>query len=155
MFEIVYEGRRTTDDGRTPDHEYPINSPMSLWLRYAKNGIITFSRMFLIGSVSYLQVTMTCMRPWMSLKFGRIRPRTTELAALERMKKIHRFIKGKKMSSHFLRYFNWIFFIFAGNEDMHKSLDEFEIRPDATTGLYGNSKGYSGKKGVITFSRTI
>ena len=26
----------------------------------------TFSRMFLIGSFSYLQVTMTCMRAWMS-----------------------------------------------------------------------------------------
>ena len=34
MFEIVNDGRRTsTDDGRTPDHEYPIRSPMSLWLR--------------------------------------------------------------------------------------------------------------------------
>ena len=31
---------------------------------------------------------MTCMRAWMSSKFGRIRPLTTELAALERMKKI-------------------------------------------------------------------
>ena len=33
------DGRRrtTTDDGRTPDHEYPISSPMSLWLRWAKN----------------------------------------------------------------------------------------------------------------------
>ena len=31
---------------------------------------------------------MTCMRAWMSSKFGRIRPPTTELAALERMKKI-------------------------------------------------------------------
>ena len=37
---------------------------------------------------SSLQVTMTCMRAWMSLKFGRIWPGTTELAALERMKKI-------------------------------------------------------------------
>ena len=27
-----------------------------------KNGVITFSRMFLIGSFSYLQVMMTCMR---------------------------------------------------------------------------------------------
>ena len=62
---------------------------------------------------------------------------------------------GTKMSSHFLRYVNWILFIFAGNEDLHKSLDEFEIRPDATTGLYGNSKGYCGEKGVITLSRTI
>ena len=53
-----------------------------------KNGVITFSQMFLIGSFSYLQVMMTCMRAWMSSKFGRIRPWTTELAALERMKKI-------------------------------------------------------------------
>ena len=29
---------------------------------------------------------MTCMRAWMSSKFGRMRPRTTELAALERIK---------------------------------------------------------------------
>ena len=36
---------------------------------------------------------------------------------------------------------------------MHKSLDEFEIRPDATTGFHGNRYGYSGKNGVITFSR--
>ena len=53
-----------------------------------KNGVIAFSLMLLIGSFSYLQVTMTCMRAWMSSKFGRIRPPTTELAALERMKKI-------------------------------------------------------------------
>ena len=53
-----------------------------------KNGVIKFSPMFLIGSFSYLQVTMTCMRAWMSSKFGRIRPWTTGLAALERLKKI-------------------------------------------------------------------
>ena len=53
-----------------------------------KNGIITFSRLFMIRSFSYLQVTITCMRAWMSSKFGQIRPRTTELAALEHMKKI-------------------------------------------------------------------
>ena len=71
-----------------------------------KNAVITFSRMFLMGSDSYLQVTMTCLRAWMSSKFGRIRPQTTELAALERMKKkSHRLIMGKTMSSHFLRYF--------------------------------------------------
>ena len=28
--------------------------------------------------------------------------------------------------------------MFAGNEDMYKSLNEFEIRPDATTGFHGN-----------------
>ena len=30
---------------------------------------------------------MTCIRAWMRVKFGRIRPQTLELAALERMKK--------------------------------------------------------------------
>ena len=39
-----------------------------------------------IGSFSYLQVMMKCMRTWMSSKFGRIR-RTTEVAALKRLKK--------------------------------------------------------------------
>ena len=34
------------------------------------------------------QVTMTYIRAWMSSKFGQIRPQTTELAALERQKKI-------------------------------------------------------------------
>ena len=28
-----------------------------------KNGVITFSQMFLISSFSYLQIKMTCMRP--------------------------------------------------------------------------------------------
>ena len=32
----------------------------------------TFSRLFLIGSISYLQVTMAYMKAWMSLKFGQI-----------------------------------------------------------------------------------
>ena len=59
------------------------------------------------------------------------------------------------MSSHFLRYFDWILFIFAGNEDMYRSLNEFKIRPDATTGFHGNREGYSCKNGVITFSRTF
>ena len=51
-----------------------------------KNGVAPFSRLFLMGSFSYLQVMMTYIRAWMSLKFGKIRPRTTELAALKRLK---------------------------------------------------------------------
>ena len=35
---------------------------------------------------------------------------------------------GKTMSSHFSAIFNWILFIFAGNEDMHKSLDRVATR---------------------------
>ena len=39
----------------------------------------------------------------------------------------HRVIMGKRASSRFLKCFYRIFFILAGNDDMHKSLDEFEI----------------------------
>ena len=46
-----------------------------------------------------------------------------------------------------------ILFILAGNEDMHRSLDEFEIRPDPTTGFHGNRKSYDLKNGVAPFSR--
>ena len=38
---------------------------------------------------------------------------------------------------------------------MHKSLDEFEIRPDVTTGFHGNREGYNVKNGVITFACTF
>ena len=30
-----------------------------------------------------------------------------------------------------------ILFILTGNDDIHESLDEFEILPDQTTGFYG------------------
>ena len=98
---------------------------------------------------------MTCMRAWMISKFCRIRPQTTELAALKRMKKNSIDLMGKTMSSHFLRFFDWILFIFAGNVDMHKSLNEFKIWPDATTGFHGNRYIYCWKNGVITFSLTF
>ena len=49
----------------------------------------------------------------MSSKFSEIQPWTMELAALKSLKKIP-------------------------YEDMHKSLDEFEIWPDPTTGFHGN-----------------
>ena len=47
---------------------------------YAYNGkkdVSTFSRLFLIGSFSYLQVMITYMRAWMSLKFSQIQPVVT------------------------------------------------------------------------------
>ena len=51
-----------------------------------KNDGATFSRLCLVGSFSYLLVTMTYIRALMSSKFGQTRLRTTELAALERLK---------------------------------------------------------------------
>ena len=40
---------------------------------------------------------------------------------------------GKTPSSRFSNTFDQILFILAGNNDMHESLDEFEIWPDSTT----------------------
>ena len=45
----------------------------------------------------------------------------------------HRVIMGKMASSRFLEVFECIFFILAGNDNMHETLDEFEIWPDSTT----------------------
>ena len=51
-----------------------------------ENGIVTFSRLFLIRSFLYLQVTRTCIKSRTSSNFGQIGPLTTELSALERLK---------------------------------------------------------------------
>ena len=74
----------------------------------------------------------------MSSKFGEIRPWSTELSALERLKKFHRFIMEKMTSSHFVHYFSFVLFILAGKDDIHESLKEFAIWPDQTTGFHGN-----------------
>ena len=45
----------------------------------------------------------------------------------------HRVIMGKRRHHIFSNTFDQILFILAGNNDMHESLDEFEIRLDSTT----------------------
>ena len=44
----------------------------------------------------------------------------------------HRVIMEKTVLPLILGYFNPISFILAGYEDMHESLEEFEVRPDPT-----------------------
>ena len=51
-----------------------------------ENDVSTFSRLFLIRSFLYLQVTRTCIKSRTSSNFALIGPLTTELAALERLK---------------------------------------------------------------------
>ena len=51
------------------------------------NAVTTLAPSFLIGSSSYLQVTKTSITSRTSSKFGKIGPRTAELAALERLEK--------------------------------------------------------------------
>ena len=53
-----------------------------------ENLVSTLEPLYLIGSFSFLQVTRTTIKAWMSLNFGRIPPLTLELAALERLKQI-------------------------------------------------------------------
>ena len=78
---------------------------------------------------------MTCMRARTSSNFRLIGSPTVELAALERLKKS----PWEKQCLHFFSaVLDRILFIFAGNDNIHKSLDEFEIRPDSTTGFHGN-----------------
>ena len=66
-----------------------------------------------MGSFSYLQVMMTYMRAWMSLKFGQIRPLVS--MATDRV------IMAKTASPLFLGFFHPILFILADNNDMHEN----------------------------------
>ena len=50
------------------------------------NGVSTFSGLLLIQSFLHLQVPRTCMKSLRSSNCSHIRPLTTELAALERLK---------------------------------------------------------------------
>ena len=49
--------------------------------------VSTLEPLFFIGSFSFLQVTRTTIKAWMSSNFSGIPPLTSELAALERLKK--------------------------------------------------------------------
>ena len=60
----------------------------------------------------------------MSSKFSQMRPLVSMAT--------YRVTVGKTASSRFLERFYRIHFILAGNNDIHKSLNEFEIRQDPT-----------------------
>ena len=64
------------------------------------------------------------MKAWTSSNFNQIPPPTPELSALEHL---------KNCCEHSSAYiFDWIFFIFSGNEDNHRVWTEFEFWPDPT-----------------------
>ena len=60
----------------------------------------------------------------MSSKFGQMRPLVSMAT--------YRVIVGKRRHHIFSNIFDWIHFILAGNDDVYKSLNEFEIRRDPT-----------------------
>ena len=51
-------------------------------------------------------------------------------------------------------FLNWIFFILAGNEDMHKSLDEVEFQPDPTAD-YGVTRLRASEKSIYNIVNTL
>ena len=97
-----------------------------------ENDVSTFTRLFLIRSFLYLQVTRTGIKSRTSSNFGQIGPQTTELAALKRRKISHRLIMGKCCLHANLFIFDRIIIKVAGNQDMHKSSKEFDFGPDQT-----------------------
>ena len=92
-----------------------------------ENHVSTFSRLFLIGSFLYLQVTRTCIKSRTSSNFHQIGPLTTELAALEHLKISNRLIMGKCCLHAGSFIFDRIIIKVAGNQDRHKSSDEFDF----------------------------
>ena len=60
-----------------------------------KNDVSTFSWLFLISSFSYLQVMITYIKAWMSLKFGQTQPLVSMVT--------DRFMMGEKRCLHFFQ----------------------------------------------------
>ena len=88
----------------------------------------------------------------MSSKFGQMRPLVSMATDWVTV--------GKQCHRIFSMFFDRIHFILAGNDDIHKSLNEFEIRRDPTMD-YGVGcplasekipQTYNGENDVITFS---
>ena len=100
-----------------------------------EKGVSIFSRLLLLRSFLYLQVTRTCIKSRTSSNFGQIGPLSMELAALERLKKSPRLIMGKCCLHASSFIFDRIIIKIAGNEDRHKSSVEFDFGPNNTTHL--------------------
>ena len=76
---IMFWGRLDQNSGAHGNRKPPLTYN-------GENDVSTFSRLLLIRSFLYLQVTRTCIKSRTSSNFGQVGPLTTELAALERLK---------------------------------------------------------------------
>ena len=119
--EFEFRADRTTDYGVS----CPWASEKFPYTYNGKNEVITFSRLFLIGSFSYMQVMRIYIKAYTSLNFGQIPPLTTELAALELLKNRYHHVISVDIDP--------IFFKLAGNKNMHNIMNEFEFRPTSRT----------------------
>ena len=71
------------------------------------NVVSTIAPSFLVGSYSFLQVTRTVVKAWMSLKFSKIEHGAMELAVLEHLKKSpYSYDRSNVVSTLVLLYFD-------------------------------------------------
>ena len=88
----------------------------------------TLAPPFFSGPSSIMQVTSTTIKSQIWSKFRKFRPRTAELAALERLEKKTLALSWEKCCKHSSAFiFGRIFIILADNKDSHNSLDEFDF----------------------------
>ena len=78
---IIFWGRLDQNSGVHGNRKLPLTYN-------GENGVSTFSRLLLIRSSLYLQITRKCIKSRTSSNFGQIGPLTTELTALERLKNL-------------------------------------------------------------------
>ena len=81
-----------------PIANYWISCPWA-FEKWMYNVVSTLAPLFLIWSYSILHVTRTVIKAWMGLKFGKIGPGSTDLAALERLKKSPLTYNGRNVVS--------------------------------------------------------
>ena len=117
---IMFWGRLDQNSGAHGNRKPPLTYN-------GENGVFTFSRLLLIRSFLYLQVTRTCIKSRTSSNFGQVGPLTTELAAREHQKKSHRLIMGKCCLHASSFIFDRIIVKIAGNQNRHKSSVKFDF----------------------------
>ena len=86
----------------------------------------TLAPSFWIEFYSFLHVTRTAIKAWIGLKFCKIWPGPTELAALECVKKSPSTYNGRNVVSSLV-------LSVLGDKDNYESMNEFEFLPDHIT----------------------
>ena len=123
---IMFWGRLAQNSGVHGNRKPPLTYN-------GENGVSIFSRLLLIRSFLYLQVTRTYIKSRINSNLGQIGPLTTELAALERLEISHRLIMGKWCLHTSSFIFDRIIIKVVGNQDRHKSSFEFDFGPNQPT----------------------
>ena len=117
------------------DHNSGVHGNRKPPLTYnGENGVSTFSQLLLTRSFLYLQVRRTCIKSQKSFEFWPDRTTDYGVSCPWVSKKIsHRLTMGKWCLHASSFIFNQITIKVASYQDRHKSLVEFDFRPNQTT----------------------